>query len=129
MDAIVMCNFSLSSLRRINYCRMYLQVERISDIATNDGLQIQSRYFYGTKRNPYTNKVWPNQKCPSMQSWKEWRKAMMTLLDANKRLLVPLQKWVKIDSSPKLWLNATRSTVHRYMQCRWYEYPVVMRRT
>ena len=47
MDAIVMRNFSLSSLRRINYCRIYLRVERISDIATNDGLRIQSRYFLG----------------------------------------------------------------------------------
>ena len=64
-----------------------------------------------------------------MQLWKEWRKAILTLLDANKRLLVPLQQWVQIDSSPKLWFNAARRTVHRYMQCRWYESPVVMRRT
>ena len=108
---------------------MYLRVERLSDIATNDGLRIQSRYFYGTKRNPYTNKSWPNQKCPSMQSWKEWREAMMTFLDANKRLLVPLHKWLKIDCSPKLWFNAQGGTVHRYIQCRWYESPLIMRRT
>ena len=64
-----------------------------------------------------------------MNSWKEWREALLTFLDSNKRLLVPLQKWVKIDCSPKLWFNAQKRTVHRYMQCRWYESSLIMRRT
>ena len=54
---------------------------------------------------------------------------MMTLLDANKRLLFPLHKWVKIDCPPKLWFNAQGGTEHRYMYCRWYESPLIMRRT
>ena len=111
MDAISCQSFSLATIRRINYCRMYLRVERLSDIVTNDGLRIQSRYFHGTKRNPFTNKEWPHQNCPSSRSWKEWRAALLTTLDANYRLLVLLNKWINIDSTPRLWYNTTRKKV------------------
>ena len=40
MDAIPINKIFLPTIRRINYCRLYLRVRRLSDIVTNDGLRV-----------------------------------------------------------------------------------------
>ena len=52
----------------------------------------------------------------------------LTTLDDNHRLLVPLKKWINIDSTPRLWYNATRKKVQRLMLGTWYESPLLLRR-
>ena len=55
MDMFIRQYMNTSTLCQLNYCGMYLQVKRLSDIATNDGKRLQPRYYYGLQQNPYTN--------------------------------------------------------------------------
>ena len=108
MDTISLDKFSLPTIRRINYCGMYLRVERLSDIVTNYGLSIKPHYFNGTKRNLFSNKTWPHQNNPPQSSWKEYRVTFFTILDANHCLIVPLKKWIHIDCIPRLWYSSSQ---------------------
>ena len=62
-------HYSQSSLKKLNYCRLYLQVERLSDICTNDGKYIQMCYLLGTQRNLYNIKDWTQQGKTDKQIW------------------------------------------------------------
>ena len=52
-------NVSLVTLRKLNMCRLYLRVERLYDIVTNNGKYIQDDYLYETKINKYVTHDWP----------------------------------------------------------------------
>ena len=60
---------SISTLKKLNMCRLYLRVARLSDIVTNNGKHIQDAYFNGTKINQYVSHDWPLQEQPSKPMW------------------------------------------------------------
>ena len=74
MDAI-MLNKSIveEDAQTINCCRLYLQVECLSDIAT-DGRNVDQSIF--NKNEPMTTSrshlVWPQQEKPGPKAWKIW---------------------------------------------------------
>ena len=73
MDAWDKENLSTDTLQKLNYCRMYLQITRLSDIVTNDGHHIQAGYLQGTLVNQYSTHTWPKQQKPSSNVCKLWK--------------------------------------------------------
>ena len=73
MDAWDAEGLSLAILQKLNYCRMYLKVNRLSDIVTNDGQHIQVGYLNGRKVNQASTHEWPRQQKPSITIWKLWK--------------------------------------------------------
>ena len=97
MDGFATMKYHTNTMRKLNHCRLYLKVERLSDIATNDGKKLQGRYINGSMRNPYTNKQWPIQQKPDAKTWKLWKHALETTFLAGNTLAKPLQRWIHED--------------------------------
>ena len=115
-------------LKRLNYCRMYLRVSRLSDITTNDGYTIQPGYYNGTQINPYTTQHWPRQQRPSDKVWKLWQGALNVAVGNNRRLKHPLRSWTKVDCSPTYWYHLTHQTVIQIQCNKCLQSPVHKRR-
>jgi hypothetical protein len=61
-------------LYRINLCRLYLQVESLSEICNTIGTEILQEIWNGYRSpDSQTTLLWPNQSRPHEKSWAEWR--------------------------------------------------------
>jgi hypothetical protein len=62
-----------AALKRLNACRLFLQVETLSDITTADGRYVLGWAIEGRAQlNPIRYHTWPNQGDPSKQAWSQW---------------------------------------------------------
>ena len=68
---------AIKELQKIDRCRLYLQVETLSDITdgTGDYISITS---YNGKRTNFTTPThdWPEQTIPDKSHWNLWKKAI-----------------------------------------------------
>ena len=87
--------FKPAQLRRINYCRMYLNVLLVSDITTARGDYIDHLMFSG-EATPATTKHKVNQLKPNAKAWKQWRWLLLLLTQNSPRLKLkkPLGQWL-----------------------------------
>ncbi|KAI2512751.1 hypothetical protein MHU86_1539 [Fragilaria crotonensis] len=87
--------FQPAQIRRINYCRLYLQAVTVSDISTNNGLQLDMSKREGqfSLYSSVTQCVRVNQDRPSDAEWKLWKKANTLWSDATGKLYQPLGSW------------------------------------
>jgi hypothetical protein len=109
----------------INRCRIYLQVECISDIATADGTAINKSWFSSqSPKRSTSNKVWPLQNDPGKEAWNIWRNFLTrAFTDGSGKLKNKLQRWkctahriyFAYYQDKKLWLylNNDSWTVHK----------------
>jgi hypothetical protein len=60
---------------KLNYCRMYLQVTTLSDIATFDRQQIHLETFEGEKDLTSREKTinWPHHQKLDRRMWNKWQ--------------------------------------------------------
>ena len=75
MDAISQCGrFTPNQMRRINGCRLYLQVTLLSDITTACGRHVNEKYYRGerTHRTNWPTVQYPRQNKPDKTSWALW---------------------------------------------------------
>jgi hypothetical protein len=103
MDHFRQQGYNTPDLCRLNRCRLYLQVARISDIATIAGTHIYAHVFDLEREKqtegeytkyPSSRLAWPQQARPGMKARKLWAKSIQnTLLQANGRLQTTLGKW------------------------------------
>ena len=93
---------SLTDLKLINACRIYLGVTFVSDIATRKGSTI-TRAAYDGRIDVLTQHrgLIPYQRRPGPKSWTKWRKFLNSLLNSpqQRRLSKSLRKWYFGDSS------------------------------
>ena len=92
------------TLRRINACRLYLQVTLLSDICTRDGRKIQAEVL--STSNPTTNSTstlrWPYQPKPSAISWRLFHALLRSLcIPGTNYLVKPLGHWSSQDPHRK----------------------------
>ena len=104
MDIASNSKFSAASLRRINYCRLYLEVTTISDITSPKGKQFLPGILEGERSiHLSTSAGIPSfQARPDESSWLIWRR-FMKLIATNNLLKCPLGSW--IVSGPQLPRN------------------------
>jgi hypothetical protein len=63
----------------INRCRIYLQVESISDIASSDGKFIHEAWLNGKSKKPSRlTKRWPNQGDTGKEAWSIWKRFLLS---------------------------------------------------
>jgi len=77
MDAFRRDGHSAGDLQKLNACRMYLQVSRLSDITTGDGESILQNVLKGCDEKYYqSTHRWPRQGRPPKEWWAKWRSAL-----------------------------------------------------
>ena len=87
--------FSSSEVRRLNYCRLYLQAVTISDLTkiTGDILDPSKLSGHPSLQSSQTNWITINQDRPSEKEWVLWRKANKLWSNMDGQLHSPLRKW------------------------------------
>ncbi len=89
-----------SQIKRINWCRLYLNVTTLSDITTAQGNEIDPAIYNGTLESVQAQCTWQcvNQKKPNNATWKVWRQfcRSFTQSRSNRRyqLKQPLGNWI-----------------------------------
>ena len=99
MDQVLASNaFNNAQLRRINYCRLYLDVLLISDMSTACGKYIHQNIFQGVPlgHQTVTSNTINQQRPTCLDSWRLWRKACRLLISNKYTLLLrlPLGPWI-----------------------------------
>ncbi len=73
-----------TELQRLNACRMYLQISRVSDITSADGKFLRQEVLVGTNSTPYhSNTKWPRQSRPPKSWWILWKKKLQGVFSTN----------------------------------------------
>jgi hypothetical protein len=100
MEDAMSGNFTDSEIRDINRCRVFLQVECLSDVCTADGLTTDP----GLQAQPpmvvsQSAIKWPRQGIPGPRSWATWRIFIKTYTrdSTNNRLRQTLGPWTRPD--------------------------------
>ena len=93
-DIIQSGKFSPDEIRRINYCRLFLQAYTLSDITTAQGTRIDPGAINGNLQEMSSrSKLLPvHQEKPNEASWKLWRECLK-IWAVQSTLLVPLGNW------------------------------------
>jgi Reverse transcriptase (RNA-dependent DNA polymerase) len=83
MAKVISGNFSKTDIRLFNWCRIYLQVEKLSDILTADGKRIRQQIWNGIQHTKCTRWNWPRQPNPGQKGWKVWKFILQSILTTN----------------------------------------------
>jgi hypothetical protein len=88
--------FTAAEIRRLNYCRLYLQAITISDIAKITGDALDNSKLAGqiSLQSSTTKWIKINQERPSEKEWTLYRKANRLWSDENGNLITLLRKWL-----------------------------------
>ena len=87
MDKIIQTDeFTTQELLQINRCRVYLQVQNLSDISTGDGKHINYCAIHHIKNPDYVSTYkWPNQVKPPKKDWEMWNQALVQVWSKNEQ--------------------------------------------
>jgi hypothetical protein len=88
--------FKPGEVRMVNYCRLFLRVTTISDVATADGKDIDRTMFLGNPSLLASQTKWmkAEQDKPCKASWVLWWRALRLWSDWHERLHRPLGRWL-----------------------------------
>ena len=96
-----------TELRRLNQCRLYLQVTLLSEISSANGVTILSNYVRGNKHaNRRSLLTWPRQERPPHKAWQEWNKRLSQTFCTSRtgfRLRQPLHTWTFTGPQYQTW--------------------------
>jgi hypothetical protein len=86
--------FTAPEIQQINYCRLYLRVQLLSDICTIDGTRIHPAILRGTRSPIATaNDVPFSQDNPGFHQWILWRRVCRIFGTTDGTLYTPLGSW------------------------------------
>ena len=98
MEAAMTNGMDDATLLAINRCRLYLQVNLLSDITSGDGKSLSGPSMRGVRVQCNSYK-WPTQVDPPAKDWNTWRKAIHTLFAPSSDCLTsPLGDWLSSTS-------------------------------
>ena len=78
---------------KINACRLYLQVETLSDISTLAGHHLLPIDHLTTALPTQSSLMWPNQDKPNAATWAVWCRFTQQFTTRQNRLRTPLGNW------------------------------------
>ena len=96
MDAVLADpSFKPYQVRMVNYCRMYLRVVTLADIATAKGDAINPDMIQGSPNAVNVNSDWchVHQQRPGPSAWKCWKRACRLFASRTGALVGPLGDW------------------------------------
>jgi hypothetical protein len=113
-------------LKWLNWCRMYLQVCTVSDIATADGRCIRQSAWLGERDGMHRSRYqWPRTVRPNRNRWALWQDTLTRSLlasDGPQRLLrQPLGPWYDPIEDWNWLVSPTHGVFHRHGQV-WKHY-------
>jgi hypothetical protein len=115
MDSLIVNSLSQRDQIYIHQCRLYLQIETLSDIATSNRKHIHQAWHNSETEKPSTSDTqWPCQKSPHDTSWKVWSKFLDSFCIAGGSLQQPLGRWLMRNTS-----RTHRAYYHHDTQNRW----------
>jgi ribonuclease HI len=131
MDAKLLIELTRKEQILINRCRLYLQVECVSDISNAEGNKIRTEWLRGdTQKDSQSLKKWPAQGDPGEEAWRIWRlfiERSFTTTDGS--LHQPLGQWTQTNwyrrhlayyhhRNKQLWYysNTLKWTIHEILQ-------------
>jgi hypothetical protein len=101
--------FQGTLLYKINACRLWLQITRLSDIISADGCNFRIGVLTGTltiTREHQSGSRWPRQEYPPKKWWSMWSKAVRQIYardgDSKTTIRAPLGLWNATASHPAL---------------------------
>jgi hypothetical protein len=121
-------DWSITDLRRINNCRLFLQVLYLSEIVSYTGTQILDCALHGhttATGAPLLSTIsrstidWPTQPRPDSVTWGVWKRFLSTLTSpqSNTKLRVPLGHWYQLEHPVRTWhyrYNPTTRTISHH---------------
>jgi hypothetical protein len=115
----------------IHRCRIYLQVETVSDIATADGTKIHDAW-----RNPETNKSShstiqrPRQAAPFKVAWRVWSKFLDSFSTTSGSLSTSLEAWTTLNKTRQhlAYFHHEQQTIWSLRDERWHQYQLIQKR-
>ena len=120
MDSIMSSGqFTPAEIRRLNYCRLYLQAQTISDLALISGSSLDPAKLMGhlSERSSIMHGIQINQQRPLAPEWKLWRKANRLWSNDTGELYQPLGQWLHPIHRQRQQHHAYR-WAHRYLWVR-----------
>lgn len=97
MDSKYLDGLSQRERIYIHRCRIYLQVETVSDIATSTGQTIHKAWRSPNTKKPSRSTLnWPRQNQPSRIAWLSWEKFLDTFTTTSGKLRKPLGQWTEL---------------------------------
>jgi hypothetical protein len=127
MDAEIIPRLSRKEQTLINQCRLFLQVECISDISNADSTKIRPEWLHGNlPKDSHSKKNWPLQGDPGEEAWRIWKQFIERQFTTNElNLRRKLGNWLRHNSyrqhlayyhhsHKRLWLyyNKDQWTIH-----------------
>jgi len=99
--------YTADMMTQLNACRMYLHVQRVSDISDARGIRIRPGIMAGIQCDEYSSSArWPRQGRPSKRMWQLWRRALMYTFSVNGNntfLRNPLGLWYSDSLKAEEW--------------------------
>lgn len=130
MDIALASSLKPKQIIRINRVRIYLQVARLSDISTISGTHLSqpAREMTSPQDMPSrSTNLWPKQRKPGKQSWREWRTFLSQITTDDHKLRQQLGKWTTVDATRKWQARWDPEEHHLYVkhnnQWRLYFHP------
>jgi len=112
--------FKAAALRRINYCRLYLNAVTVADITNASGTAVRAEMWWGEHNTAVDSNGQVNrrEKPISAGSWALWRKFLRLFAKRDKTLITPLGHWTASALSarrkwPYLYLPDTQDIIER----------------
>jgi ribonuclease HI len=119
-----------TQLQRLNACRMYLQVARVSDIASADGTKLRNDSLVGKQSVVHKSTAkWPHQGRPPKDWWRLWRTKLHRVFSTDgespqlRHRLGPWTAELKADEwSTVIWLGESGDyEVYKRRADGWYD--------
>jgi hypothetical protein len=103
METAVEAGMQRNELCKLNWCRLFLKVEWLSEITTSDGKYLLPTLNETIPRvTSRSTSRWPVQEFPGPRSWGVFRKFLRSITERRSRKLInPLGKWINL--SGRLW--------------------------
>jgi len=117
MDKLIeMGTFSTIDIQKINCCRIYLQVQNLSDISNGEGTHISTNILSHIKDPERVSKyTWPHQPRPPKSMWNIWDEAIQTVWSQSEtnQLIPPLGVWISAPHQVTPWIyNQNNNTLY-----------------
>jgi hypothetical protein len=117
------------ALRWMNMCQLYLQVDSLADITTDDGCYITWAVQQGCRdRTLPQYHRWPTQGDPGDRIWMEWRNTLAIVFcggNLDRGILRPCGEWLEeVPDDWQWWFSLTEERVYHHLAGRWQFYSV-----
>jgi hypothetical protein len=105
-------NFTKYDIECINACRLFLQVNFLSEISANRGTTLLQQAIKGTTdqyEHPilwqisHSNLKWPHQPRPPQKSWHKWKRYLQFRTSPTFQILIPLGETLISSHEQREW--------------------------